>query len=198
MSRHWCMWSLITRFMGPSWGPPGDNRTQVGPMLAQWSLLSEIGSAWRWTAGKPLPEPMMTHFTDVYMWHRASMSDPYGSHWVMFHCGELPNDITLIFQGWSRWHWGICIFWPGHVKQCWRIHIVQSGSTLYSESSFVRRFFSPKPFEVAMLRRTCGQKVLYSEVNLVRRLLYTEDSIFRKARHYMDSMLRMFFSPKFI
>ena len=30
----------ITRFMGPTWGPPGDDRTQVGPMLASWTLLS--------------------------------------------------------------------------------------------------------------------------------------------------------------
>ena len=26
--------------MGPIWGPPVANRTQVGPMLAPWSLLS--------------------------------------------------------------------------------------------------------------------------------------------------------------
>ena len=30
----------IARFMGPTWGPPGDDRTQVGPMLAPWTLLS--------------------------------------------------------------------------------------------------------------------------------------------------------------
>ena len=32
--------TLITRFMGPTRGPPGDDRTQVGPMLAIWNLLS--------------------------------------------------------------------------------------------------------------------------------------------------------------
>ena len=32
--------TLIVRFMGPTWGPPGDDRTQVGPMLAPWTLLS--------------------------------------------------------------------------------------------------------------------------------------------------------------
>ena len=42
------------------------------------------------------------------------------------------------------------------------VFIEQAGSTLYSEGSFVRRFFSPKPFEVAMVRRTYGPKVLYS------------------------------------
>ena len=26
--------------MGPKWGPPGADRTQVGPMLAPWTLLS--------------------------------------------------------------------------------------------------------------------------------------------------------------
>ena len=31
--------TLIARFMGPTWGPSGDNRTQVGPMLAPWTLL---------------------------------------------------------------------------------------------------------------------------------------------------------------
>ena len=33
--------ALIARFMGPAWGPPGDDRTQVGRMLAPWTLLSE-------------------------------------------------------------------------------------------------------------------------------------------------------------
>ena len=30
----------IANFMGPTWGPSGANRTQVGPMLAPWTLLS--------------------------------------------------------------------------------------------------------------------------------------------------------------
>ena len=33
---------LITRFMGPTWGPSGADRTQVGPMLAPWTFLSGI------------------------------------------------------------------------------------------------------------------------------------------------------------
>ena len=31
---------LITRFMGPTWGPPGADRTQFGPMWTTWTLLS--------------------------------------------------------------------------------------------------------------------------------------------------------------
>ena len=30
----------IARFMGPTWGPSGADRTQVGSMLAPWTLLS--------------------------------------------------------------------------------------------------------------------------------------------------------------
>ena len=34
------MWALITRSMGPTWSPSGADRTQVGAMLAPWTLLS--------------------------------------------------------------------------------------------------------------------------------------------------------------
>ena len=40
MDRFWRYASLIAKFMGPLWGPSGANRTQVGPMLAQRTLLS--------------------------------------------------------------------------------------------------------------------------------------------------------------
>ena len=33
--------ALITRFIGPTWGTSGADRTQVGPMLDPWTLLSE-------------------------------------------------------------------------------------------------------------------------------------------------------------
>ena len=36
----------IARFMWPTWDSPGADRTQVGPMLAPWTLLS--GSLWGW------------------------------------------------------------------------------------------------------------------------------------------------------
>ena len=32
-----CMPTLIARFMGPTWGPSGTDRTQVGPMLTPWA-----------------------------------------------------------------------------------------------------------------------------------------------------------------
>ena len=32
--------TLIARFMWPTWGPTGADRTQVGPVLAPWTLIS--------------------------------------------------------------------------------------------------------------------------------------------------------------
>ena len=40
-------WSLIARFTGPTWGPSGADRTQVGSMLASWTLLSGIFLKWK-------------------------------------------------------------------------------------------------------------------------------------------------------
>ena len=34
--------SQIAKFMGPTWGPPGSCRPQMGPMLALWTLLSGV------------------------------------------------------------------------------------------------------------------------------------------------------------
>ena len=34
--------SQIAKFMGPTWGPPGSCRPQMGPMLVPWTLLSGI------------------------------------------------------------------------------------------------------------------------------------------------------------
>ena len=36
---HLVLVSLIARFMEPTWGPAGADRTQVGPMLTPWTSL---------------------------------------------------------------------------------------------------------------------------------------------------------------
>ena len=36
--------SQTAKFMGPTWGPPGPCRPQMGPMLAPWTLLSSLYS----------------------------------------------------------------------------------------------------------------------------------------------------------
>ena len=40
----------IARFMGPTWGPSGAARTQVGPMLAPWTWLSGTLDYWELVA----------------------------------------------------------------------------------------------------------------------------------------------------
>ena len=45
----------IAKFMGPTWGPPGSSRAQVGPMLAPWTLLSGTLSMRLNTLGERLP-----------------------------------------------------------------------------------------------------------------------------------------------
>ena len=54
-------WShtLIARFMGPTWGPSGADRTQVGPMLAPWTLLSGI---LRWSSA------IFHQDVNIYLW----------------------------------------------------------------------------------------------------------------------------------
>ena len=42
---------LIARFMGPTWGPSGADRSQVGPMLAPWTLLSGLLNLWEHPCG---------------------------------------------------------------------------------------------------------------------------------------------------
>ena len=37
----------IAKFMGPTWGPPGSCRPQMGPMLALWTLISgNVSKVW--------------------------------------------------------------------------------------------------------------------------------------------------------
>ena len=47
----WSIWtetmaSQIGKFMGSTWGPPGSCRSQIGPMLAPWTLLPGLQMGW--------------------------------------------------------------------------------------------------------------------------------------------------------
>ena len=50
-----CLPSQTAKFMGPTWGPPGSCRPQMGPMLAPWTLISgfvlryqTVNTLWKW------------------------------------------------------------------------------------------------------------------------------------------------------
>ena len=44
--------SLISKFMGPTWGPSGADRPHVGPMLAPWTSLSGVILYTKWQNDK--------------------------------------------------------------------------------------------------------------------------------------------------
>ena len=59
----------IARFMGPTWGPPGPCRPQMGPRLARWTLLS--GYNLRKNATQISYDPQYTNSTPHAWWrHR--------------------------------------------------------------------------------------------------------------------------------
>ena len=102
----WKYTTLISRFMGPTWGPSGADRTQVGPMLAPWTLLSGWslcgkGSAhWVWKiCGTTAVTDRWSHHTGVitnFQWnitlHMARLStafDPYVKTFLVFYTSLL-------------------------------------------------------------------------------------------------------------
>ena len=51
----------IAKFMGPTWGPPGSCRSQMGPMLAPWTLLSGCPPIKCMANGAGLPASHVRH-----------------------------------------------------------------------------------------------------------------------------------------
>ena len=84
--------------MGPTWGPPGSCRPQVGPMLAPWVLLSRVCycSMQQQTAFLSAPGGLLSHIFN----HRIILD--YAGVAVM--CPSIPS----IFDIWAPLltHWG--------------------------------------------------------------------------------------------
>ena len=40
LAHYWNISTQLAKFMGPTWGPPGSCRPQLGPILAPWAMLS--------------------------------------------------------------------------------------------------------------------------------------------------------------
>ena len=65
------MSSQIARFVGPTWGPPGSWRPQVGPTLSPWMLLSGIPMKTNDSKCKYISIFFKTHIVHVKGWSTA-------------------------------------------------------------------------------------------------------------------------------
>ena len=77
--------SLIARLMGPTWGPSGDDRTQVGPMLAPRTLLSGMFKSVWWSCWPLTPYTKACMVMAEYgfsIWTRPACFMAYG----LLHC----------------------------------------------------------------------------------------------------------------
>ena len=88
--------SQITKFMGPTWGPPGSCRPQMGPMLAPWTLL------W-WVIPGRRAQTSGFYLLDKKSWLKRKC------HWgeiVITDCtGSCCSDKKC-----SKWHFGLWFY----------------------------------------------------------------------------------------
>ena len=86
--------TLIARFMGPTWGPSGTDRTQVSPMFVTWTLWS--GSMhWHYARKNSKEKVMFIVFNCVYSSARLNVLMWTNGPWLM-HWDILPNfDISI-------------------------------------------------------------------------------------------------------
>ena len=85
--------TLIARFMWPTWGPPGADRTQVGPMWATWTLLSGLEGEWQYQ-NSPWLDNHSVVSTSVgdRRYRRLLPCDP-------------PAPFPIILKNYIKWYW---------------------------------------------------------------------------------------------
>ena len=93
----YCM-TLIVMFMGPTWGPSGADRTQVGPMLAPWILLS-------WD----LPATMYVWEVFCYAWQWSYFEFNLIEYMIEFIMINARNADGLLPS-----RWAMCAWWWRH------------------------------------------------------------------------------------
>ena len=84
--------ALIARFMRPTWGPSGANRTQVGPMMALWiflwrtaTIFTNILSQW-WVYG---PDCSNNNNDNMQWQHLTSMEQGQSFYPYCLHFSEI-------------------------------------------------------------------------------------------------------------
>ena len=105
--------ALIARFMGPSWGPTGADRTQVDPMLAPWTLLSGGDCE-----GDVEHIPKIMHIGGALLWFAVVLYNPFYPYLSGLLYGHWGNHMIA--------QWGNHMIAPVPVKQLWRIWVLQN------------------------------------------------------------------------
>ena len=86
--------------MGPKWGPSRADRTQVGPMLAQWTLLSGMAALCTdayWIAVKLLISPVITRML-TYMYCNSKIRVMWdNTHWNYFDVTNEVNQGVILY-----------------------------------------------------------------------------------------------------
>ena len=124
------MLSLIARFMGPTWGPSGADRIQVGPMLAPWPLLSGLFRHIA-TETRPFEIPRMmikricpaNCISIFFKWHILCI-------WIMHVTVLFQPDDFFGFIIWYPMQWTISLKQCQTLKETIQFH--QSVSWFYS------------------------------------------------------------------
>ena len=111
---------LITRFMGPTWGLSGADRTHVGPMLAPWALLSGYTF---YCATLPIQQNLF----EIIYWKEddlktVSVLPVMHPHWWIYHLNPL-WPYNAIWHHRTCQHWIACrLTAPSHyLNTCWLI-----------------------------------------------------------------------------
>ena len=83
--------------MGPTWGPSGADRTQVGPMLAPWTLLSGLSYIiWYITSHHIIYYIITDHISNIYLILYTSYVTPHISHHTSHH--TTPQHMETLVQ----------------------------------------------------------------------------------------------------
>ena len=134
----------IAKFMGAAWGPPGDDRTQVGPMVAPWTLLSGYC---KWSDGNG-PWFIVIR-SPVIAWQDTSDFDfrsscPSKSEDIFFISKYTFNSLarerfgknfTTTFYEWYLYH----LLWHRVLCDCHRTLIIDDMSTLVQVKACCRQ-----------------------------------------------------------
>ena len=102
----------IAKFMGPTCGPPGSSRPQMGPMLSPWTLLSRMmswhGNTFHIT-GPLCGEPPVTG--DLPTWRLLWLISPW-TKWLAFWQTTMSNWFSWkkMLEFWFNFQWN---WFPG-------------------------------------------------------------------------------------